>query len=139
MRYPNKRVSNARRAAVSVELALTIGLAFFFFFAALEFSRVSMLRHTMEHAVYEGARQAVIPGGTASDVENEVQRILRTVGVRTSQTVVNPSEIALSTPEVEVSLEVPLDGNLYFSPFFFKDRTLTRSITLQRETQLNNR
>ena len=98
-----------------------------------------MLRHAMAHAVYEGARQAVIPGGTASDVKNEVQRVLRTVGVRSSQTVVSPNEISLSTPEVEVSIEIPLNGNLYFSPFFFKDKVLQRSIKLQRETQLNNR
>jgi len=98
-----------------------------------------MLRHTIEHAVYEGARQAIIPGGTASDVENEVQRILRTVGVRKSETTVTPSEITLSTPEIEVSLEVPLAGNLYLSPMFFKGRVLQRSIKLQRETQLNSR
>ncbi len=128
-----------RRGAVTVELALTIGMAFFFFFTALEFSRVSMLRHTVEHAVYEGARKGVVPGSTANEVETEVARVLRTVGIRRSETIVNPSEISLTTPDIEVTVKVPLEGNLYLPPVFFRDRTLERTIRMQRETQVNNR
>ena len=63
-----KRIHSNRRGAAAVEFAMTAGLAFFFFFAALEFCRVSMMRHTVQNALYEGARIGIVPGATASDV-----------------------------------------------------------------------
>jgi Flp pilus assembly protein TadG len=137
--YPIGRQCRHRSGAVTVELALTISLAFFFFFSALEFSRVAMIRHTIEHAVYEGARQGVVPGGTANDIQQEVQRVLRTVGIRRSTTTVTPQNIQLNTPEVEVKVNVPLDGNLFLPALFFRSKVLERSFTMQRETQANNR
>ena len=128
-----------RRGVVTVELALTVGLLFFFFFAAFEFCRVTMIRHTIENAVYEGARKAVPPGGSADDVRQEVRKILRTVGVRSSRIAVDPEVIALGTPRVSVTVEVPIDGNLYLPAMFFKNRTLIRGITMQRETMSNSR
>ena len=123
-----------RTAAVTVELALTIGLAFFFFFAAFEFCRVSMLRHTIETAVYEGARAAIVPGGTKQDVQDKVKFTLKTVGIRNSSTKVTPETLTLNTPTVTVQVEVPIKGNMYLPPMFFKDNTLRRSIDMQRET-----
>ncbi len=88
------RVSrNRRRGALTVELALTIGLAFFFFFAAFEFCRVSMIRHTVDNAVYEGARAGIIPGATATEVENEARRILRTLNLSNVDVDVTPATL----------------------------------------------
>ena len=126
-----------RRGTVTVELALTIGLLFFFFFAALEFCRVNMLRHSIENAVYEGARVGAVPGGTSSEVKDEVMRVLRTIGVRNADIDVRPSNLRLDTPEIRVSVDVPIAGNLYFPPLFFKDRQLQRSISMLREVPSN--
>lgn len=122
-----------RRGAVVVELAVTAGLAFFIFFAALEFCRVSMMRHTVEHALYEGARQGIVPGATSAEVKAKAQSIMRTIGVRSTTIDVTPRAITSSTPEVSVRIRMPLDQNLFAPAFFFRGRALDRTIVMQRE------
>jgi hypothetical protein len=136
---PIDRRRAARRGAVTVELALTIGLLFFFFFAAFEFCRVNMLRHSLENAIYEGARVGAVPGATSSEVRDEILRVLRTIGVRKADIDVRPSALKLDTPEIRVSVAVPIEGNLFLPPMFFKDRELQRSMTMLREVPSNAR
>ena len=62
-----KRVSQRRTGAVMVEFVIVAPLLFLFFFAAFEFCRVAMIRHTADNAVYEGARIGIIPGATADE------------------------------------------------------------------------
>ena len=64
----NRHCYVLRRGAVTVEFAITCGLAFFFFFAAFEFSRVAMIRATMDNAVCEAGRVGVFAGAYASHV-----------------------------------------------------------------------
>jgi len=125
--------TQTRQGAVLVEMALTVGLAFFFFFAALEFCRVSMIRHTVEHALYEGARAGIIPGATVSDVQSRARAVLRTVGLATTTVEVSPAVLTQSTRDVSVRIRLPLDQNLFAPAFFFRGRTLDRTLSMQRE------
>ena len=59
--------SHDRTAAVVVEFAICAPILFLFFFASLEFSRVNMIRQSVENAVYEGARRGIVPGATAAN------------------------------------------------------------------------
>ncbi len=128
-----QRSTRRRRGAVAVEMAVTVGLVFFFFFAALEMCRVSMMRHTVEHALYEGARQGIVPGATVADVQTRAQGVMRTIGIRTAVIDVNPAVIDNSTPEVSVRIRMPLDQNLFAPAFFFRGLTLDRTFVIQRE------
>jgi hypothetical protein len=118
---------------VTVELALTIGLAFFFFFAAFEFCRVSMIGHTAENAIYEGARAGITPGATVGEVEAETRRILSTIGVRNVSVSVVPAAIANDTPALSVSVNVPIEENLFSPVNFFAGKSIQRTFTMQRE------
>ena len=69
------------------------GGADFFFFAAFEFCRVAMIRHTVDNAVYEGARIGIIPGATSTEAEDEAARILTTIGITDFDVTVTPSTI----------------------------------------------
>ncbi len=122
-----------RRGTVAVEMAVTIGMAFFFFFAALEFCRVSMLRHTVEHALYEGARRGIVPGATASQVQAKARSVLRTIGVNSATIDITPAIIDTSTPEIAVRIRLPLDQNLFAPAFFFRGLALDRTFVMQRE------
>lgn len=128
-----QRHSHERRGAVAVEMAITIGLVFFFFFASLEFCRVAMMRHTVEHALYEGARQGVIPGATVSEVDSRARSVLRTIGIRSADITVTPSVLSNSTPEVSIRIRMPLDQNLFAPAFFFRGRSIDRTFVMQRE------
>jgi Flp pilus assembly protein TadG len=122
-----------RNGAVAVEMALTCGLVFFFFFAALEFCRVSMMRHTVEHALYEGARAGIIPGATSTEVDSKARSVLRTIGIRSADIQVTPTAIDNSTTEVSIRIQLPLDQNLFAPAFFFRGRSLDRTFVMQRE------
>ena len=123
----------ARRGAVAVEFALVLTLAFLFFFAAFEFCRVAMIRHTVDNAVYEGARRGIIPGGDAAAVATTARRILSTMGVRDATVTVLPSTITRTTDQVTVSVRVPLDSNSFVPSNFFRGKEIDRSLSMRRE------
>jgi Flp pilus assembly protein TadG len=122
-----------RRGAVVVEFALCAPLLFMFFFAALEFGRVNMIRQSIENAVYEGCRRGIVPGATAENCRAAAQAVLNTVSVNAATVTVTPSVITDDTPEVTVAISVPINSNSWVAPFFFRDRTLSNSMTLRRE------
>jgi len=128
-----------RRGTVVVEMALCLPLLFFFFLAALEMSRVNMIRQTVENAVYEGSRRGVVPGATAADCRNAAQAVLNSVSANGADIDVVPATLTDDTPEVTVSVEVPINSNSWVVPFFFRDRFVTSSMTLRKERYGNSR
>ncbi len=116
-----------------VEMAITSGLAFFFFFAALEFCRVSMIRHSVENALYEGARHGIVPGATESEIQNKARSVLNRIGVSGATIDVSPRNIQNSTPEVSVRIRLPLDRGLFAPALFFVGKSLDRTLVMQRE------
>jgi Flp pilus assembly protein TadG len=131
-----KRRSAARRlssGAVVVEFAICAPILFLFFFASLEFARVNMIRQTIENAIYEGSRRGIVPGATADDCRNAAQAVLNTVSANDAQITVTPAVITPDTTEVTVEVTVPINSNSWVVPFFFKDKSLSNSMTLRRE------
>jgi hypothetical protein len=106
---------------------------FLFFFASLEFARVNMIRQTIENAIYEGSRRGIVPGATADDCRNAAQAVLNTVSANGAQITVTPTVITPETTAVTVSVTVPINSNSWVTPFFFKDKSLSNSMTLRRE------
>ncbi|QDU88132.1 TadE-like protein [Pirellulimonas nuda] len=123
-----------RRGATVVEFALTAPLLFMFAFASIEFSRANMLVHTAKIAATEGARRGIVPGATAEDCRAAAQGELDILGFVGGTVTVTPATISDATPEVNVTVSVPVDvRNGYVLPRFFLGSTVTRSINLQRE------
>ena len=129
----SRRPTMNRREAVLVEMAITSGLVFFFFFAALEFCRVSMIRHTVENALYESARQGIVPGASSTEIQSTAGRVLSRIGISGATIDVSPTNIQNSTPEVSVRIRLPLDGGLFAPAFFFVGKSLDRTLVMQRE------
>jgi Flp pilus assembly protein TadG len=123
----------SRGGAVTVEFALTAGLAFLFFFAAFEFSRVAMIRGTIDNAIYEGARVGIIPGATNADVEKKVREILGFSLVRAANIEISPLPIVFNSKTVSVKVDVSLDKNTFSPSQFFSGKSIVRSIQMKRE------
>lgn len=104
-----------------------------FFFASLEFSRVNMIRQSVENAVYEGARRGIVPGATAANCRASAQSVLNTVLARNATINVSPAVITKDTSEVTVDISVPVNSNSWVIPTFFANRTISGSMTLKRE------
>lgn len=122
-----------RCGAVAVEFALVAPILFLFIFGIIEFARLNMLRNSLENAAYEGARRGVIPGATAAEAEAEARRILNAVSVSNAQVGVSPAIIVSTTPEITVTVKVPLNGAAWTFYFSSPSNVMTRSITLKRE------
>ena len=130
----NQRSSSRSRRGVAVsEFALVAPLLFFFFFAAFEFCRVAMIRHTAENAVYEGCRTGMIPGATSGEAEAEARRVLATLGVTTANVAVTPASINGDAEDVTVRVEVSLDENSFVPNQFVAGRSIVRELTMRRE------
>lgn len=122
-----------RAGSVTVEFALTLPLALMLTFAMCEFGRANMLRNTAENAAYEGARAGIIPGSTVAKSKKEAKEVLDILGVTGATIVVSPSIITNSTPEVTVTVTVPLARNLWLSGSFFTKQQIKKTCTLTRE------
>lgn len=128
-----RQVSRKRRGAVMVEMAITSSLLFLFFFAALEFCRVSMIRHSVELALYEGGRRGIVPGATAAAVQTSARNVLNRIAITGATIDVTPAVIQNSTREVTVRIRLPLDRGLFAPAFFFVGKSLDRTLVMQRE------
>jgi Flp pilus assembly protein TadG len=126
-------VANQRAGAVVTEFAICAPILFFFFFASLEFSRVNMIRQSVENAAYEGARRGIVPGATAADCRNSAQNILNSILARDAVIDVAPAVINSDTDEVTVTVTVPIDSNSWVVPLFFEGRSVSGSMTMNRE------
>jgi Flp pilus assembly protein TadG len=126
-------VRRARWGVVTVEFALCVPILLLFFFAALEFSRVNMIRQTVENAVYEGCRRGIVPGATAANCRASAQAVLNTISVHGATINVTPGVITQDTPEVTVSVSIPINNNSWVAPMFFNGKTVANSMTLRRE------
>ncbi|MEP3830544.1 TadE family protein [Rhodopirellula bahusiensis] len=124
---------NSRQGAVAVEFAIVVPLLFLFFFAGFEFMRVAMVRHTVDNAVYEGARVGIIPGGTNAEIRAEATRILGTIGIDEFTLDVEPANITDATEDITVRVTVPLDRNTYVPAQYFLGEEMQRELTMRRE------
>lgn len=116
-----------------MEMAFALPLLFLFVLGSIEFSRMNVIRHTIDNAAYEAARRAIVPGSTAADAETVANGIMATVGAEGVNVVVTPAVLQLDTPEVNVNVSVDCDANGFIAPIFFAGRQLVGNATLRRE------
>src|SRR5690242_19596878 len=86
-----------RRGAVAVEMAIVLPLLLLVFFSAVELYRLKSIQHAAENAVYEGARNVIVPGAQASEGQAKALAVLAAAGVRSSTATVSPAVIADTT------------------------------------------
>jgi hypothetical protein len=111
--------ASSRQGATVVEMAVVSMVLFTILVSGIELTRVTMLRHSADHAAYIGARRGIITGATAENVEEVVQSHMDAIGIRDATVTVIPEEITEATTQVEVEVGVPLAMNTWISPELF--------------------
>lgn len=122
-----------RHGATAVEFAIVAPLLFVVFFAAVEFARINVVRHSIDVAAYEGARAGILPGATEADVQARVAEVLANVSVSNSVVTVTPAASLDSSSDVTVTIETPMSNNGFISGVFAGGATLRGRSTLARE------
>lgn len=150
-RSTDSRIHKRLGGAV-VEFAIVVPLFFLFLFAAIEFGRLNMVRHMVDNAAYEAARNAMVPGASTQEAINEANRVLALTGITGAQThiatvqlgevevveeegeeeIVN-EQIDDETIQVTVTITVPFAANAFLTPAFATDANIVSSSTLKTE------
>jgi len=114
-----KRKSRNRTGAAAVEFAIAISILLLIVFASIEFVRLNMLKHSVEHGSYLAARRGIIIGAHKNDVIQVADDHLALFGLSGATVVVSPSTINDNTQIVDVTVNVPVAGNSWISPVYF--------------------
>ena len=104
------------------------------FTATIEFSRIIMLRHTLDNAAYEAARAGVVPGATAALVREKADDILHVTRATGYTVDVFPEEITDETSQISVMIHLPVASNGYGISHFFRKAELVSKATKPRLT-----
>lgn len=73
-----------RRGATILEMALTLGILLGLTFGTIEFGYFFFVKNTVQGAAREGARAAITPGSSNTDVRTAVNGALQAAGMNTS-------------------------------------------------------
>ena len=118
---------------MTVEFALVCPIFVLLVFGMIEFSRVSIIRHAVDNAAYEGARVGIIPGANVTDVATAAQRHLDAVGLSGATINVTPNPLNDLADDVTVQVIVPVGSNSWGVPEFTTGLNLNASATLGTE------
>ena len=131
MKMPrDQRRCCTRTGAALVELAVVLPIVLIIAGGLLEVSRLLLLHHTADTAAYEGARAAMVPGATADEAIEVVEKLLTEAGCSWTSITVDPEVITEKTPLITVSVEMPLNKNSWISSHGFVDMTVRSEVTL---------
>lgn len=122
-----------RRGVVAVEFAFCASIVFFFFLTMIEVARFHIVRHSLDQAVYAGARVGIVPGATAAEVNQSVTDRLASAGVFGATITVTPPVINSSTRAVTVRVTAPYDESSWTLPKFFSNVNVVAEMTLDHE------
>ena len=125
-----------RRGQAVVELALILPILMLILMGIVEFGRIFMAHQTIANAAREGARTAVLPTSTMSDVSATISAYMTAAGLtgstNTTATNVGASGTGGDPTSVTVSYDLPiLTGTII--PVFGPSISLARTTVMRHE------
>lgn len=113
-------------------MALCLSVLFLFIFGAIELCRLQSLLHAAGNAAYEGARQGVVPGATAADVQAAAASYLTSIADAGVTVQVAPAVLTDTTEYVTVTVSIDCD-QVVWSGSLFPGKTVTSACQLRTE------
>jgi Flp pilus assembly protein TadG len=126
-----------RNGAAVVEFAIVGPLMIMLTMGMMEVGRVVMVKQVMVNASREGARSAILPSTSASDVITLVQSQLTGAAINGATVTVNPSSLTSAAGGTPVTVTVSVNANQVSwipNPLFTLNKTITASTTMRRES-----
>jgi Flp pilus assembly protein TadG len=127
--------AKARRGVAVVELAIMLPVFVLILFATIEACTMIFLQQSLKIAAHEGVRAAVVPGSTATNVNNTTLTFLTQRNVNTATITITPSNYT-SQPYgtiLQVQVSAPCSANCIFPPLFYAGMTVTGTSIMMKE------
>ena len=132
----SQRMKRAVRGGTAVvELAITLPVFVLILFGTIETTTMIFLQQSLEICAYQGARVALIPSSTATQVNATCATVLSDRDVQSASVSITPANYD-SQPYgtfIRVRVSAPCNSNSPFSPWFYGGHTLTGEVTLMKE------
>ena len=126
-----------RRAAAVVEFAIVAPLFFLLVFGMIEYGRMVMVQQIITNASREGARQAVLDGATATEVDNAVTDFLEESSIAGGEVTIVPADPTTASYGDPITVTVSIafsEVSWLPSPMYLGGQELTASTAMRRET-----
>lgn len=138
------KLNRSRRGSSLIEAAFVFNVLLLLSFCTVEFGYFLYAKHTIQGAAREGARAAVVPGATTSDVNAAIARTLFAAGMNTSTLTVNSSKFTVTltpsdpnqTAGTAITVQVQSTmGQIGPKPLFFmgSSRAITGATVMRKE------
>lgn len=138
-RIPHRQRHREQRSGTTItEFAVVAPIFFLVLFASFEFIRINTIRNAANNVAYAMARQAMVPGANAADIEANNQDILTVLNVQGHTVTFTPPVIGPDTDRVTVEIRIPLGQNGWIAPKFTGNRDLVAGSTLFTERYRGN-
>lgn len=112
---------------------MCLPVLFLLLFGCYEFARANMMRHATSAAAYEGARTGIVPGATVAEVEDSVQFVLGTLGIKDFDVVVAPNPITRTDEKIRVTVSLRMQDNTSLGLLFNENAVFKGECELGRE------
>ena len=123
-----------RRGAAVVEFAVVAPVLLLFVLGIIEFGRMVMAQQLITNAAREGARIAIVPGSSTSQVTSKVSSYLSTASISGATTTVSPDPSAATYGStVTVTVSLPFSSVAWSPPFFLGSKTLIANCAMRTE------
>ncbi len=134
---PCRLCRRKRTGAAAVEFAVIAPIFFLMVLGMIEIGRAVMVQQIITNASREGARQAVLDGATATDVQTYVNDYLTDASTPTATVTFpqgNPENAGFGT-SVEVRVSIPFSQVTWLpTPMYLGGENLEASTVMRRET-----
>ena len=129
----NKRRSN-RRGATLTEFSLCVPVFFTLVFGLVEMARLYNMESASIMAAMVAGREAIVADATHLEVEEAAKDFLSMLQVKESRITITPAKLTPNTPEVTITVELPLKAsNGFVFTNFVGGKKVTHSVTRTRE------
>ncbi len=117
-RLTNK-IGNEQGSA-TLEFAIVLPMLLMFLFGIIEFGRVMSVRSVLNSSAREGARVAILPGATNSDVLAKINQELSHAGLSYDDFEFTPSDLSTAPRDNPITIRVRINyESIAWVPGFF--------------------
>lgn len=138
-KHSTRRLINRNRSgAAVVEFAVVAPLMIMMTLGLMEISRIVMVKQLLVNASREGARLAILPQATSTDVRNQVLEDLQAVSVSGVTVSISPTTLATENAGTPVTVSASVaaaDVSWIPHPLYSFNTTLVGSTTMRKESR----